>query len=350
MRDFIFAVIIFVLSFLIYIYPLNIVAYLLFDARLMLPVTIIPTAIIALTIFVYFKTHITSPLLSAFIYYGMGIGFIGFSIFTIGLIAALIMPVFSFEIGLFCLIVFVVTCVKSILNGRYIHLKNIHITSPKIDQPSNLLFISDIHLGSNSKQHFERICQTIDKLDYDFLLIGGDLFDSSAFNAEDLNPLKAIEKPILFVTGNHEYYVKDHQAKVADLVNYNITILDNQSVQSGRLNIIGISDNQTPKIQSDIARKLVCHERFNLLMVHQPSIWDSAPDNTDLMLSGHTHNGQIFPFNLLVRLQFKTVYGIYKRLDSNLYVSSGSGTWGPRMRLCTRNEIIQISILPRDLA
>ncbi|WP_438997002.1 metallophosphoesterase, partial [Candidatus Puniceispirillum sp.] len=217
MRNFIFATIIFILSFLIYIYPLNIVAYLLFDARLIQPVTIIPTAIIALTIFVYFKTHITSPLLSTIIYYGMGIGFIGFCIFNIGLIAALIMPEFSFEIGLFCLIVFVITCVKSILNGRYIHLKNIHITSPKIDQPSNLLFISDVHLGSNSKQHFERICQTIDKLDYDFLLIGGDLFDSSAFNAADLSPLKVIEKPILFVTGNHEYYVKDHQAKVADL-------------------------------------------------------------------------------------------------------------------------------------
>jgi predicted MPP superfamily phosphohydrolase len=350
MRDFIFAAIIFVFSFLIYIYPLNIVAYLLFDARLIQPIAIIPTTIIALTIFVYFKTHFTSSLLSAFIYYGMGIGFIGFSIFNIGLIAALIVPDFTREIGMLCFIAFVITCVKSILNGRYIHLKNIHITSPKIDKPTNLLFISDVHLGSNSKQHFERICQTIDKLDYDFLLIGGDLFDSSAFDATDLNPLKAIEKPILFVTGNHEYYVKDHQAKVADLVNYNITILDNQSVQLNRLNIIGISDNQTPKMQSEIARNLVCHKRFNLLMIHQPSIWDSAPHNTDLMLSGHTHNGQIFPFNLLVRLQFKTVYGIYKRLDSNLYVSSGSGTWGPKMRLGTRNEIIQISILPRNLA
>ncbi|MAI00671.1 MAG: metallophosphoesterase, partial [Gammaproteobacteria bacterium TMED183] len=115
-------------------------------------------------------------------------------------------------------------------------------------------------------------------------------------------------------------------------------------------NIIGISDNQAPKLQSEIAQGLVREDSFNLLMVHQPSIWDSAPDSTDLMLSGHTHNGQIFPFSLLVRLRFRTVYGIYRRLNSMLYVSSGSGTWGPRMRLGTQNEIIRIEISPQNTA
>ena len=101
--------------------------------------------------------------------------------------------------------------------------------------------------------------------------------------------------PIFFVTGNHEYYVKDHAKKIADLAKYNITILDNQSAQLDGLNIIGISDNQTTKKQSTIAEQLTRHDMFNILMVHQPSIWDHAPEKTDLMLSGHTHNGQIFP-------------------------------------------------------
>ena len=349
MKDFIFAVIILALSFLIYIYPLNILAHLLFDARIFEPVALIPTVIIAVAVSVYFRTHAKSPLLSAPIYYGMGIGFIGFCVFNLGLLAALAMPESTFEIGLVCLVVSVIACVKGILNGHQIHLKTLHISSPKITQNYNLVFISDIHLGSNPQQHLEKICTKIDGLDYDYLLIGGDLYDSSAFEAEDVMPLTAIQKPILFVTGNHEYYVKDHADKVADMANYNITILDNESVQSGALNIIGISDNQAPKLQSDIAHGLVSQDAFNLLMVHQPSIWDSAPDSTDLMLSGHTHNGQIFPFNLLVRLQFKTVYGIYKRLNSTLYVSSGSGTWGPRMRLGTKNEIVHISISPQNM-
>ena len=349
MRDFIFAVIILALSFLIYIYPLNILAHLLFDARIFETVALIPTVIIALAVSVYFRTHAKSPLLSVPIYYGMGIGFIGFCVFNLGLLASLAMPESTFEIGLVCLVVSVIACVKSILNGHQIHLKTLHITSPKITRHYNLVFISDIHLGSNPKLHLEKMCQKIDGLDYEQLLIGGDLYDSSAFEADDLMPLKAIHKPIFFVTGNHEYYVKDYADKVADLPNYNITILDNESLQSGELNIIGISDNQAPKLQSDIAQRLASQDAFNLLMVHQPSIWNSAPDNTDLMLSGHTHNGQIFPFNFLVRLQFKTVYGIYKRLNSTLYVSSGSGTWGPRMRLGTKNEIVHISIAPQNM-
>jgi predicted MPP superfamily phosphohydrolase len=350
MRQFIFFTIILVLSFLIYIYPLKVLAHLLFDTKIIEPAAIIPAAIIALAVFVYFRSHATSPLLSEPIYYGMGIGFIGFFVFNIGLLTSLILPDFTFEIGVICLVFFVITCIKSILNGQQIHLKKIHITSPKIKENYTIVFFSDVHLGSNSKQHLVKICRKIDTLDFDHLLIGGDLFDSSAFDAEDLNPLKAFQKPILFVTGNHEYYVKDHQDKVAGLANYNIKILDNQSVKFNGLNIIGISDNQTPKRQSEIAKSLVSKDKFNLLMVHRPSLWESAPDGTDLMLSGHTHNGQIFPFNLLVRLQFKTVYGIYRRLNSRLYVSSGSGTWGPRMRLGTQNEIVLISISPQNIA
>ena len=348
MREFTFATIILVLTFLIYIYPLNILTHLLFETKVIEYVVIIPTTIITLTIFVYFRTHATSPLLRGFIYYGMGIGFIGFCVFNTGLLTSLIFPKITLEIGFFCLVISSITCVKSILNGRSIHLKKIHLTSKKIKKDINLIFISDVHLGSNSKKHLEKICDKIIGLKYDYLLIGGDLFDSSAFDSEDLNPIKAIRKPILFVTGNHEYYVKDHANKLANLANYNIEILDNQSLQFNGLNIIGISDNQTSKIQSDIALNLISQDKFNLLIVHQPSIWESAPENTDLMLSGHTHNGQIFPFNLLVKLKFKTVYGVYKRLHSTLYVSSGSGTWGPRMRLGTKNEIIQISISTQD--
>ena len=85
---------------------------------------------------------------------------------------------------------------------------------------------------------------------------------------------------------------------------------------------------------------------FNLLLVHKPSIWEGAQEFTDLMLSGHTHNGQIFPFNFLVRMQFKTVYGLFKEKQSRLFVSSGSGTWGPRMRIGTQNEILQVQISP----
>ena len=347
MRDLVFATITTVLSFLIYVYPLNVLAHLLLSAQIIEPVTIFPTVVIGFAVFVYFRTHLTSRLLSGVIYYGMGIGFIAFWVLNIGLLVSVLMPDFAAEIGLICLVISMITCAKAILNGNRIALKTIQLTSPKIKRKYNLIFVSDIHLGSNPKRHLERICDKIHGLSYDHLLIGGDLFDSSAFDTADINALITIKKPILFVTGNHEYYVKDNKEKIANLAKYDIMNLDNQSAQFDELNIIGISDNQEPKAQAGIAKNLVRHEMFNLLMVHKPTIWHQIPKETDLMLSGHTHNGQIFPFNMLVRLQFKTVYGIYKRLNSRLYVSSGSGTWGPRMRLGTQNEVVLISIFPQ---
>ena len=86
--------------------------------------------------------------------------------------------------------------------------------------------------------------------------------------------------------------------------------------------------------------------KYNLILVHKPTFWNSIQKNNDLMLSGHTHNGQIFPFNLFVKIQFKYKYGLYTTKDSNLYVSSGSGCWGPRMRLGTTNEIVNIELNP----
>ena len=82
------------------------------------------------------------------------------------------------------------------------------------------------------------------------------------------------------------------------------------------------------------------------MLVHQPSIWLKTDSDVDLMLCGHTHNGQIWPFNLLVKLQFRHVYGLFVEGVSNLYVSSGVGCWGPRMRLGSRNEIVLIELRP----
>ena len=348
MRNVLFAVVILLMAFLIYVYPLNILGHLLFGTKVVEPAALFPTIGTALVVFGYFRTHGTSPLLSGFAHYGMGLGFIGFCVFNVGLLVSLALPQMTVEIGTICLAVFLITCIKSLHNGQKLTVKTLDISSKNIKKPVKMVFISDVHLGSNKRQHLENICERMSDLAFDHLLIGGDLFDSSAFAAEDLTPLKAIQQPIHFVTGNHEYYVRNHERKVADLQHYNITTLDNEAVQIDELNIIGVSDNQAPKKQAEIAKGLIDQDKFNLLLVHQPGMWDHAPERTDLMLSGHTHNGQIFPFNFLVRLQFKTVYGLYERLHSVLYVSSGSGTWGPRMRLGTQNEIIHIILTPQQ--
>ena len=344
LRNFIFGGIVLLTTYLIYVYPVYLIAHLLFGTAIAQTSSIVLTALIFLLVFTYLRTHLSSPLLSGFIYYGMGVGFIGFSIFNFGYLAALIMPSLTTKIAYIALILFMIITGISLHKGRAIKLKTLSIESPKLSQSKTIIFISDIHLGSNPKRHAQNIVDMINALSFDILLIGGDLYDASSFNPEDLSPFKAINSPIYFVTGNHEYYVKDHAGKLEALSQYGISTLDNEHIMLDEINLIGVSDNQHPSKQYSHAASLVQEGRFNLLMVHQPSIWSKVSDQVDLMLSGHTHNGQIFPFNLLVRMQFKNVYGLYRDRDASLYVSSGSGTWGPRMRLGTQNEVVQIKL------
>ena len=107
---------------------------------------------------------------------------------------------------------------------------------------------------------------------------------SSSFNSKDLIPLKRIKSPIYFVTGNHEYYVKDYREKLQEaLPMQNISMLDNESIILGGINLIGISDNQSPERQFLLAQSMIKKNLFNLLLVHKPSVWERAREFTDLM-------------------------------------------------------------------
>ena len=218
-----------------------------------------------------------------------------------------------------------------------IKLKNIK----KIHQ---ILFISDIHLGTNNKKHLVKIIKKINKLNFDFLLIGGDLIDSSSFDFKDLNILKEINKPIYFVSGNHEYYLKDYRNKINQLASFNINHLKNNKIEIDGINLIGIDDNQTESSKINFANKLCDNNLFNLVVCHKPDIWQKLNCKNHLILSGHTHNGQIFPFNFVVKLKFKFIYGLYSMNNSNLYVSSGAACWGPKIRLGSKNEITHLKL------
>ena len=342
-----FALAALLLSYLIYIYPLFLLSHLLADTPVFHFSSIILSLAVAAIVLIYLRTHLSSIFLRRFIYYGMGLGFLAFWIFNLGFLSALFLPEWKAEIGIAACVLFAGVSSYSIYQGTSLKTKQLTFHSPKITDPQKLIFISDVHIGSNPKSHLEKICYAIQQMEYDALLIGGDLFDSSAFQPDELSPLRTIERPIYYVSGNHEYYVKNYREKLQSLQQFNITFLDNQSAKFGQINLMGVSDKQSPATQYAHTQALIHPDKYNLLLAHQPSIWNDVAGAVDFMISGHTHNGQIFPFNMLVRMQFETVYGLFSRENSHLYVSSGSGTWGPRMRLGTQNEIVQIDILPR---
>ena len=250
----------------------------------------------------------------------------------------------TFFIGIISLILIILIYLFGSYNARTINIKKIDIKSPNLLKNYQVLFISDVHLGSNNTNHLVKIIKKIKKINFDFLLIGGDLIDSSSFNFKDLNILNEINKPIYFVSGNHEYYLKDFQNKMSQLSSFNIKHLKNTKIQIENINLIGIDDNQTEKSKIDFANKLCDDNLFNLVVCHKPDIWQKLNCKNYLMLSGHTHNGQIFPFNFVVKLKFKFIYGLYSMNNSNLYVSSGAACWGPKIRLGSKNEIIHLKL------
>ena len=251
----------------------------------------------------------------------------------------------SFNLGVLGVALIILLTLIGSVNGITIKEKELEFISSKIERNYKLIFISDVHLGSNSAKYLKEIIKIIKRTKYDALIIGGDLVDSSSFNIDNFKMFKTLKKKILYVTGNHEFYLNNSEKILKSLVSNNIQIIDNKKIQIDDINVIGIGDNTSYKDRSILISKLNMKEKFNILVSHKPIFWDESHDKIDLMLSGHTHNGQIFPFNFLVKIKFKYIYGIYQKKNSSLYVSSGIGCWGPRMRLGTQNELVSVSVI-----
>ena len=345
-QDITFYLIVFIVSYFLYIYPFEILNELLFIETTSRQTSLYYTFLVSVLVIFYFRSRKTFLPLKLFVYEGMGVGFISFWVINIALILNILNIYNSYSLGILSLTLITLISLYSIVNSRIIKIKNIKLKSKKISKKYNFIFISDIHLGTNSPKHLHKILDKVKELKYEFILIGGDLIDSSSFNLEELEIFKSINKPIYFVTGNHEYYLSNFEEKISKLNKFNIRTLYNEKIKYEEINIIGIDDKQTNDSKINIIKNLFEFSKYNLILVHKPTLWDSIQKNNDLMLTGHTHNGQIFPFNLFVKIQFKYKYGLYAAKDSNLYVSSGSGCWGPRMRLGTSNEIVNIEIAP----
>ena len=341
---YLFYIILFILTYLFYIFPFEILSQYLLNETTSYEYSIINTVIFFILIVFYLRSHNTFKPLKIFVYEGLGIGFISFLIISISLLINSFSSISQKSIGVMSLIIIMAISIYGMLNARRVLLKKITIKSSKINKNYNIIFISDVHLGTNTSRHLSKILNKIKTLEYDFLLIGGDLIDSSSFKLNDLNLFNKIKKDIYFVNGNHEYYLKGFKNKIEQLKKFKIKVLKNSSMQINEINLIGIDDLQSIDSKIKFVEKLNKKNLFNLVLSHKPDIWDNIKSKNDLMLSGHTHNGQIFPFNFLVKLKFKFIYGIYEYKKSKLYVSSGAGCWGPKLRIGSSNEIINIQL------
>lgn len=237
-----------------------------------------------------------------------------------------------------------------IYNANTFSVKDVYLESDKISQDTNFALISDNHIGSNWPKYLQRVVDKINTLDVDFVALPWDLVDSKNVTIEDLKSLNTLDIPIYYVIGNHE--VMEHR-DANFFKQSHLTVLDNEKISfNNEIDIIGI-DFYNPqnafkakKVENLMQNIEVDDTKYNLLLNHEPAQLKPVVDRKiDLQVSGHTHAGQMWPFNYFVRLRYKYVYGLHKLSEyTQLYVTSGVGTWGPRIRVGSKNEIVVFHI------
>ncbi|MBI5074465.1 MAG: metallophosphoesterase [Nitrospirae bacterium] len=258
------------------------------------------------------------------------------------------------------LIVSLLVSAYGYVEARNIRTERIVIRTPKIPETIGrirIVQISDVHLGLIiGETRLSGILKLIQVAAPDILVSTGDLVDGQINGMSGLaEMLNSINPPYgkYAITGNHEFYAGLEQA-LAFTRKAGFRVLRNEAVDiRGVLSIAGVDDRTVrPRaVISDGAEKemleqLPC-ERFTLFLKHRPTVNKDSAGLFDLQLSGHVHRGQIFPFSILTRLYYP-VHAGFAGLDSGsrLYVSRGTGTWGPPIRFLSPPEVTIIDLVP----
>ncbi len=254
----------------------------------------------------------------------------------------------SGQVGVIALILWVAAAAYAIRAAHVIKDVPLTITSDKLDKPYKLVQLSDLHAGSRSRRFIDKIVTQARTHQPDAVFITGDLLDSSDVDAGFLAPLAKLDCPVWMCLGNHERYV-DLDSAIDAIEQHNVTILRDRMVSFQHLQIIGIDDTDNPaQAAKQLSTIQLTPNRFSVLLYHRPDGWDAAiKHGIDITLSGHTHAGQIWPFGLLVKRQFPQMAGHFSRGGQHMFVSQGTGTWGPTMRFGTQCEMTVIELLPK---
>lgn len=249
--------------------------------------------------------------------------------------------------------IIVLLCIYGFLELRCVRIRFLKLRSPKLsfskDQPFRMVQISDVHLGYGTLPgQLRGVVEKVRSLKPDLLVSSGDLFDTDLKHlGRYVERLKSLEPGAgkLAVPGNHEVYAGLEKAN--DLTQQSgFQILKNEPVQvSDNFFVAGVDDPEALGETSTQAAEAqafstIPEGAFVVLLKHRPQISRENLDAFGLQLSGHTRGGQIFPFIFMTRLQYKARHGLTKLAETTyLYLSRGTGSWGPQMRVFAPPEI-----------
>lgn len=225
---------------------------------------------------------------------------------------------------------------------------------PRTAEGYRITVVGDMHLSPTlGRSHSERVVEAINRTEPDIVTMVGDLTDAGVEElrsaSEPLGRLRSVDG-VFFVTGNHEYYVgaRSWVDRVREL---GMTVLENSyhELPSG-IDVVGVNDpaaEDYDEIGPDMAAALEGRDsrRPSVLLAHQPvQIHDAVDHGVDLVVSGHTHGGQVWPGPIIAGWVNPTLAGLERYGDSQLFVTRGAGTWGPPVRVGAEPDITVLTL------
>ena len=266
---------------------------------------------------------------------------------------AFILPFTQTQIAYFFLALALFATFYGLVNAATLRIRRVSVKLPGLPASWRgrvAALVTDTHLGHIKGRHFiSRIVTALRQLRADVVFIAGDLFDGTHVDAHRLvSPWKQLTPKFgsYFVSGNHDEFA-EHSAYLEAIRNSGIRILHNETVDLDGLQVVGVPyrDSADPeRFHSALAKAELDPNRASVLLSHVPhSLPIPEKHGISLQLSGHTHGGQVFPFTWFTSRIFGAyTYGLKRFGDLLIYTSSGAGTWGPPMRVCTAPEIVLI--------
>jgi len=266
-----------------------------------------------------------------------------------------------FRIGLITIAFVSIVVLAGHINALNTRVREIPLTIHKKingNTEMRVLMASDIHLGALiGENREERLVNIIIKQKPDLVLLCGDLVDGDVASAIRKNLGRQIQKiktpmGVYAIPGNHEY-IGGIQKTLPYLESININILrDKTLVLPNGVQLVGRDDRDNRRMGEENGRKSLKELMTGLdktfpviVMNHQPFNLDEAvTEGADLHLSGHTHHGQLWPFNYITKAVYELSWGYLKKGETNFYVSSGFGSWGPPVRLGNTPEVVVFNL------
>lgn len=248
-------------------------------------------------------------------------------------------------------------------NAYHFRVKEVTIPIRGLTEEIRAVHLTDIHLGnSRGKKELERIVRITRELRPEIILNTGDLFDSKThFNGNEdvLDAFRTISVPHYFVFGNHDEQVGLKQV-LRRTERSGVTLLMNGMAHNGELQIVGLNNmladsdsfdihatNDSTTVKSVMQSLEIEPERPLIVLHHRPDgIPYMADGGADLLLTGHTHAGQMFPFTLIAKWMFGYNKGLYQYEEMYIYVSQGLGTFFSPIRFGTQSEITLLRLVP----